>query len=273
MARGELDVLGRITGASNATLLAVVDDGRTTQDVVYKPVGGERPLWDFPDGTLAGRELAAWLVSDAGGWGVVPPTVLRDGPFGPGTVQQWVGERGQDGSPVASEPAQGLVDVLPSRRLPPGWLRVVEGSGYGGESVVVAHADDPGLRAMALFDAVINNADRKAAHVLRGGAGAGTCAGAVVGVDHGLSFHADPKLRTVLWGWAGRRIDADGAAQLERTAAALEARAPGGLREALEELLTGRELRALDQRVALLRERCRHPRPGPGGPSLPWPLF
>jgi uncharacterized repeat protein (TIGR03843 family) len=270
---GELEVVGRITGASNATLLAVVTLGDVEQAVVYKPVDGERPLWDFPDGTLAGREVAAWLVSDAGGWGVVPPTVLREGPFGLGSVQQWVGAEDGRGTPVAAEPGEGLVDALPPHAVPPGWLTVVRGSGYAGEAVVLAHADDPALRAMSLFDAVANNADRKGGHVLRAGPGAGHAAGRVLGVDHGLAFHAEPKLRTVLWGWGGRRLDDEGVARLEATAAALDPTRGGGLRDDLSVLLTRRELAALDARVAALRERCRHPRPGPGGPSLPWPLF
>ena len=270
MALGDLEVVGRIVGASNATLLGVVELGGARASVVYKPVDGERPLWDFPDGTLAGREVAAWLVSDAGGWDVVPPTVLRDGPFGPGSVQQWVGAEDPDGAPVASEPGEGLVDALHPAQVPPGWRTVVSGSGYGGEPVVVAHADDPALRRMALFDVVVNNADRKGGHVLRGGPGAGAAAGRVLGVDHGLAFHAEPKMRTVLWGWGGERIDRDGTARLEVTAGALER---GGLREALAPLLTRAEVAALERRISALRQRCRHPRPAPGGPAVPWPLF
>ncbi len=275
-----MEVVGSIVGASNATLLAVVRDGEHEQPAVYKPVRGEQPLWDFPDGTLAGREVASCLVSEAGGWGVVPPTVLRDGPYGPGSVQQWVGELDAEGSPTASEPGDGLVDVLAPLDVPDGWHVVVRGSGYGGDPVVVAHADDPALRDMALFDAVVNNADRKAGHVLRAGHGAGDLAGAVVGVDHGLALNTEPKLRTVLWGWGGDRIDARGRAMLTATLTALARSRRSGdgaggacLRDRLDPLITHAEQTALRRRCEALLERGRHPRTDPRGPSLPWPLF
>ncbi len=280
LAAGELEVVGSIVGASNATLLAVVRAAGREQPVVYKPVQGEQPLWDFPDGTLAGREVASWLVSDAGGWDVVPPTVLRDGPYGPGSVQQWVGETDADGSPMASEPGDGLVDVLAPLDVPAGWHMVVRGSGYGGEPVVVAHAEHPGLKDMALFDAVINNADRKAGHVLRAGERTGALAGAVVGVDHGLALNTEPKLRTVLWGWGGDRIDARGRARLTSTLDALTRSRRSGdgaggpcLRDRLDPLITRAEVLALRRRCEALLERGRHPRTDPRGPSLPWPLF
>ncbi len=280
LASGDLEVVGSIVGASNATFLAVVRHDGREQPAVYKPVRGEQPLWDVPDGTLAGREVASSLVSRAGGWGIVPPTVLRDGPYGPGSVQQWVGEVDADGSPMASEPGHGLVDVVAPMDVPAGWHVVVRGSGYGGDPVLVVHADDPGLRDMALLDAAINNADRKAGHVLRAGGSAGGLAGAVVGVDHGLALNTDPKLRTVLWGWAGERIDARGRAMLTATLDALtRSRRAGdgsggpGLRDTLEPLITRDEVLALRRRCEALLERGRHPRTDPRGPSLPWPLF
>jgi uncharacterized repeat protein (TIGR03843 family) len=224
---------------------------------VYKPVAGEQPLWDFPDGTLAQREVAAYVLSEAGGWGVVPPTVLRDGPFGPGSVQLWVGAPEPD-----LDPGAGLVDVVDPDEVPPGWHTVVEGSGAHGAAVLLVHADDPVLRRMAAFDVVANNADRKGGHVLRGG-------GRVWGVDHGLTFHTDPKLRTVLWGWAGERLGADVTACLGATETALA----GDLTDALAELVTPAELDALADRVDRLRARDRFPRPRPGAPALPWPPF
>ncbi|WP_369811070.1 SCO1664 family protein [Quadrisphaera sp. DSM 44207] len=274
LSRGELQVLGRVAGASNTTLVAEVELDGARARCVYKPVAGEAPLWDFPDGTLAERELAAWLVSSAGGWDVVPPTVLRDGPRGAGSVQLWVGPL----LPSTPVPGAGLVDVVPPSRVPQGWHAVVEGSGTDGRSVLLVHAEHPALRRMALFDAVVNNADRKGGHVLRGalrGPGAdAAAAGAggeepVWGVDHGLTFHCEHKLRTVLWGWAGQRVDDDGAARLAATAAALA----GPLADELSDLLTAEEVDALGERVQRLASRGRYPRPRPGWPTLPWPPF
>jgi uncharacterized repeat protein (TIGR03843 family) len=185
--RGDITVEGRLVDASNATLFCeIVLDGVDAR-CVYKPVAGERPLWDFPEGTLAGREVAAYAVSEATGWGVVPPTVMRDGPFGPGMVQLW----------VEIDTDVDLVDVVAPDRVPSGWLRVLDALGSAGQPVVLAHADDERLRRMAVLDTVLNNADRKGGHVLP------LPVGTVHGVDHGVTFHVEPKLRTVLWGWAG----------------------------------------------------------------------
>ena len=182
--------------ASNATFVGRV--GGVT--VVYKPVAGERPLWDFPDGTLAARERAAYLVSEALGWDVVPPTVLRNGPHGPGMVQLW------------REPDEGEepVRVVRSGERRPGWLHVFDGVDERDRAVSLVHEDTAALRRMAVFDVVVNNADRKGGHVLP------MAGGHRYGVDHGVSFHTDPKLRTVLWGWAGRaaRGGRDGRPQL-----------------------------------------------------------
>jgi uncharacterized repeat protein (TIGR03843 family) len=269
---GELEVTGRVLGASNTTLLARATLGERSLACVYKPVAGEAPLWDFPDGTLAGREVAASLVSEAAGWGVVPPTVLREGEFGLGSVQAWVGPGPDEGPYVSSggsrrgatgEPGAGVIDVVPPSQVPDGWLTVVQGEGYRGEPVSLVHADDPGLARMAAFDAVANNADRKGGHVLRG------LDGRVYGVDHGLTFHEDPKLRTVLWGWAGRPFPDDVVALLEATAAALD----GDLADVLSTLLTDDELLAAELRVERLLARRRFPKPPPGGRALPWPPF
>jgi len=245
---GEITVEGRLVDASNATLLCEIAADGTRVQCAYKPVAGERPLWDFPDGTLAGREVAAFAVSEAGGWGVVPPTVLREGPFGPGMCQLWVG----------TDESVHLVDVLAPRSVPGGWLHVLDALGSGGEPVVLAHADDPRLRAMAVLDVVLNNADRKGGHVLPGPDGV------VRGVDHGVSFHVEPKLRTVLWGWAGEDLTGEETTQLTDLRAALD----GPLGGELCTLLRPAEVTACRRRVD------RHlPYPAEGWPAIPWPPF
>jgi len=262
---GELTVEGRLVDASNATLLAVsVLDGVEIA-CVYKPTAGERPLWDFPEGTLGMREVAAYEVSEALGWGVVPPTVWReDGPFGQGMAQAWV--TAEDGGEM--EPGAGLVDVVDRGTTPAGWLEVVEAHGSGGRPVTLVHADDDDLRRMCVFDAVVNNADRKGGHVLRGRV-LPDDAPATFGVDHGVTFSEDEKLRTVLWGWAGSPLEEAVVADLERLADALR----GDLGNELALLLTRRELTKTAQRVTRRLRECTYPLPGDGWPSLPWPAF
>jgi uncharacterized repeat protein (TIGR03843 family) len=268
LARGPLDVLGRLVDASNATLLAGVSLDGIQARCVYKPVAGERPLWDFPARTLARREVAAYLLSAATGWHVVPPTVLRDdGPFGPGSVQLWVCGDGVDGDgdPVEAEPGAGLVDVVPPGRTPPGWRHVLDAEGYDGTPVALVHADDPALRRMSVFDVVANNADRKGGHVLRDGTGS------VFGVDHGLTFNLDDKLRTVLWGWAGERLTGEAREVLQRLVADLEGEGP--LCRRLAGLLSRAEVERTTGRASTLLAAGRHPRPTFGRPSIPWPAF
>ncbi len=163
--RGELTVIGRIRSASNATFLCEAHLGERRAHCVYKPIAGETPLWDFPDGTLAGRELAAYLVSSTLGWNIVPYTIIRDGPAGRGMLQLWVDQPGDE---VGDEPAAGpdLIDVLPAGKIPPGYLPVLQAYDYAGDEVTLVHADDIRLRRMAVFDVLINNADRKGGHVL-----------------------------------------------------------------------------------------------------------
>ncbi len=259
LARGDLDVVGRLVDASNATLLAQVCLDGVTRRCVYKPVAGERPLWDFPRGTLARREVAAYLLSAAAGWHLVPATVLRDGPHGTGSVQLWV-----EGGLVGG----GVVDVCAPADLPDGWISVLEAEGFDGTALVLAHADDAELAGMALFDVVVNNADRKVSHVLRE-----PTSGLLLGVDHGLTFNLEPKLRTVLWGWAGARIGDPELARLGRLATDL--RDPGVARSLagqLAALVSEAEVEQTRHRVERLLATRRFPRPTPGRyPAIPWP--
>jgi hypothetical protein len=227
LCEGVIDLEGRLLDASNVTLVGTIRTATLEAECVYKPVAGERPLWDFPDGTLAGREISAFLVSEATGWGVVPPTVLRDGPFGPGMVQLWM-----DGDP----------DV---------------------DLGVFVRRDHPGLRRMAVFDAVVNNADRKGGHIIP------MPDGHVYGVDHGICFSVDPKLRTLLWRWAGKPLPDEALEVLEKLADDLRA----DLGEQLHEHLTRTEVRFTQQRVAELLRTRRHPEPSGEWPALPWPPF
>ncbi|GAA1037506.1 SCO1664 family protein [Virgisporangium ochraceum] len=253
LTRGSLEIEGRLVDASNTTLRAEITLDDVTARCVYKPVRGERPLWDFPDGTLAGREYAAFLVSELTGWGIVPPTVLRDGPLGPGMCQLWIDEDRQREEP--------LVDFVPGRRIPTGWHRVAAARDEDGRPFVLAHADEPQLARMAVFDAVINNADRKGSHILS------TVDGEVHGVDHGVSFHVENKLRTVLWGWSESPVPDDALDVLRKLRSALDA----DLGETLAEHLTIRELRALCRRVDTLLRTKVFPTPPEDWPALPWP--
>jgi uncharacterized repeat protein (TIGR03843 family) len=252
---GHLVVLGRILPASNHTFLTRLGDEGV--QCVYKPNSGERPLWDFTDGTLADREYAAWVVSDHLGWDVVPPTVLRDGPAGPGMVQLWMEPDG------ASEDGPDPVDIVPEGQLPPGYLHVLDATGGNDEPVVLVHEDSEPLRRMAVFDIITNNTDRKGGHVLP------MPDGHRYGVDHGVCFHNEDKLRTVLWGWAGQRLTI---AELAGVQGVLDGLS-GDLRERLEGLLTVREVDAVGRRCERLLRVGRFPIPAGGWPSIPWPPF
>jgi uncharacterized repeat protein (TIGR03843 family) len=263
---GDLELEGRLRGASNTTLRAFVTLDGVSARCVYKPIAGERPLWDFPDGTLAAREVAAYVVSAATGWDIVPPTVLRDGPLGPGACQLWVETRG--GS------AARRVGFVPADALPAGWRPIATGGWAGMEGMefvtasdeeggeyVLAHADDPALARIALLDVVINNADRKGGHVLP------ARDGKLHGVDHGVTFHIDDKLRTVLWGFIGRPVPDEEVAVL----AALRSRLDGSLRESLCSLLDAEEVAATVFRLDRLLAAGTFPAPGPGRHAMPWP--
>lgn len=246
----ELELTARITTASNATFLGSIDG----VEVVYKPIDGEQPLWDFPGATLAHREVAAFEVSEVFGGAVVPRTWLRDGPFGQGMVQLW----------QEIDPEQDAVDLVPARDVPDrGWRRVLEGDDERGEPVALVHEDTPALRRMAVFDILVNNADRKGAHVLA------MSGGHRHGVDHGLTFHTDHKLRTVLWGWIGEPLAPGELDAVTRVRAGLA----GDLGVTLSELLEVDEVEALDARCGeLLRARV-FPAPRGDMPAVPWPLF
>lgn len=245
-----LRVLGRIRTASNATYLAEIDADRPGQApvrCVWKPVAGERPLWDFPDGTLAAREAAAYALSAAADFDVVPTTRLVRSSAGEGAVQTWV---------EIDEDLDDLVGLAPVDRIPPGWFGVVDAVDAYGRDVTLVHRDDPRLRRLALFDAVTNNSDRKRAHLL-------PSRGSVLGCDHGLCFHVEPKLRTVLWGWAGACLDDEETALLQRTRTVA--------REVLDGLLTGAEIAAVVARAEAMLAAGALPGPQDGWPSIPWP--
>jgi uncharacterized repeat protein (TIGR03843 family) len=240
LSSGELEVEGRLVDASNATLYCTISVSGGTQTgrkgqhgqqrqvaCVYKPVAGERPLWDFPTGTLAGREVAAYAVSRAAGWDVVPPTVLRDGPFGPGMCQLWI-DYDTD------------VDLIALSR----------------------RTDHAGLRDMAVFDAVVNNADRKIGHLLP------VTEGHLYGCDHGVCFAEDYKLRTVLWQWRGKSLPRRSLDALSRLNSVF---ADGGLTDELSSLLTASEINATKIRIDTLLKHRVHPYPPADWPAVPWP--
>ncbi|PRA09864.1 phosphatidylinositol kinase [Arthrobacter sp. MYb211] len=246
----ELALTGRITTASNATFLGSI--GETV--VVYKPIAGESPLWDFPQGTLAHREVAAYQVSQALGWDVVPRTWLRDGPLGVGMVQLW----------QEPDPAQDAVNLIASEHVPAaGWKQVLQGQDESGRAVSLVHEDSPSLRRMAVFDVIVNNADRKGDHILA------LADGHRHGVDHGLTFHHEHKLRTVLWGWRGEALTAEEEAGINRVSEGLH----GELGQSLAELLSAEELASLAARCAKLSSAGRFPAPSGEMPAVPWPLF
>jgi uncharacterized repeat protein (TIGR03843 family) len=258
---GELTVLGRIRSASNATFLCESTLGQRSVHCVYKPVSGEQPLWDFPDGTLAGRELGAYLVSMCLGWNIVPYTVIRDGPAGPGMLQLWVEQPG-DAADCDPTPGPDLVDLFPAGKLQPGYLPVLRAYDYAGDEVILMHADDIQLRRMAVFDVLINNADRKGGHILCG------LDGHVYGVDHGVCLHVENKLRTVLWGWAGKPVEDQ---TLEAVAGLADALS-GQLADALAGQITRAEITALRRRAHALLENPVMPGPNRHR-AIPWPAF
>ncbi len=246
----EIVLQGRIIQASNATFVGDLGERK----VVYKPIAGEQPLWDFPQGSLAGREVAAHALSEAIGWEIVPPTWLGTGPFGPGMVQEW----------REPDPEQEAITVLPPAQVPEtGWCYVFDGVDAGGETVALIHEDSAALRRMAIFDVLANNADRKGGHVLEFGQGHR------YGVDHGLTFHTEYKLRTVLWGWMGQDLQPEEIQGVRRVVDALQ----GPLGEELRDLITNDERDALAARCELLLQTGTFPVPQEEFPMIPWPPF
>ncbi|AJP01263.1 phosphatidylinositol kinase [Streptomyces cyaneogriseus subsp. noncyanogenus] len=253
LARGELTVRGRIREASNAALYCTVTHEGRQAACVYKPVAGERPLWDFPDGTLAAREVAAYEVSEATGWGLVPPTVLREGPYGEGMCQLW----------IEAVPDAELLALVEGEEPGPGWKAIGFAEVGEGRTALLVHADDERLRRLAVLDAVINNADRKGGHLLP------DAGGRLYGIDHGVTFHAENKLRTLLWGWAGEPLTDEAVAVLGALREALED--GGALADRLAGLITAAEIGATRARVEALLASGTHPEPGGEWPAIPWP--
>ena len=217
-----LIVIGRLVDASNATLQATLENTDPVMKVIYKPVLGEKPLWDFADGNLANREYAAYLLSELGDFNLVPTTVLREGPFGSGMVQEWI--------EIDEE------------------LDVVD---FG-------QSNDPQLRKLALFDAIINNTDRKFGHLLV------DQNGKLRGCDHGVCFHQENKLRTVLWQFAGEQFTAEEIELLNKVNKL-------DLDSSFAELLTSAEISALSGRIANLLAAGQFPFPSDEWPAIPWP--
>jgi len=218
---GEIEVTHRLVDASNATLLGKIDG---IGQVIYKPIAGERPLWDFAEGTLAYREVAAFLLSNFLGFNLVPETVLRDGPFGMGAVQRWI-----DTDPD--------IDVIS-----------------------FAQSEVNALRSIALFDVIVNNTDRKFGHILP------TKTGLVFGCDHGVTFHVEDKLRTVLWQFANKPITDTEHDLLQMALLKREE-----INALLSDLLSREELKALFLRIVNLKEEGCFPLPSQTWPAVPWP--
>jgi uncharacterized repeat protein (TIGR03843 family) len=228
LSTGNMQLIGLMPDSSNYTFLAEVNGGELHRLAIYKPRRGERPLWDFPRGTLCQREVAAYLVSEALGWSVVPPTVLRNGPeYGVGSVQLFI-------------------DTDPEVHY-----------------FMLRGTDHVALKRIATFDLVINNADRKGGHVLR------DHGGHLWGIDHGIAFHAEPKLRTVIWDYVGQPIPDELLADMQQLRRTLDI--PGDpLTTELAGLLQRAEMDALRRRIDRLLRRPVFPEPT-GNRSVPWP--
>lgn len=237
-------VIGQMVNASNSTLVVESNEDR----FIYKPCSGERPLWDFPDHTLHLRERAAYVTSELLGWDVVPETTIQEGPYGIGSFQKW----------IDAEP--NTVDIFPPNTVPEGWLTIITGIDEEGNQVTLAHEDSSRLQQIAVFDALVNNADRKAGHLLT------DVAGNTFGIDHGVTFNEEDKLRTVLWGWIGQNFSSDYLSDLE----ILKDKIPGS---ELEELLNRSEIAALVERAETLLAQKVMPSPSPHWPAVPWPVF
>lgn len=225
---GEMTILGEFLWGSNYTFQVQVEREGQTLTAVYKPTRGERPLWDFPRASLARREVAAFLVSEALGWNLIPPTVYRrQAPIGPGSVQLY----------VEHDPHYHYFNFSPE--------------------------DRQRLRPVALFDLLVNNADRKGSHVLV------DAVGHLWLIDHGICFHREDKLRTVIWDFAGEPIPEALCADLNRFCGMLAA--GGELVARLQACLTPEEMAALAARARRLAGLARFPNPHPNRRAYPWP--
>jgi uncharacterized repeat protein (TIGR03843 family) len=239
-----VNVIGQMVNASNSTLVVESEGNR----FIYKPRSGERPLWDFPDHTLHLRERAAFVVSEMLGWDIVPETVIADGPYGIGSFQNWI-----DAEPTT-------VDIIPPNAVPEQWLTIITGIDEEGHQVTLAHENSSRLFQIAIFDALVNNADRKAGHLLT------DKSGKTFGIDHGVTFNSEDKLRTVLWGWIGEPLPAAYLQDLE----ALKIQITDS---ELDELLDEDEIAALRDRIDTLTAESVMPSPSPHWPAVPWPVF
>jgi hypothetical protein len=223
---GELNVVGRLVDASNATLFAKATLTLDAEiEVVYKPIAGERPLWDFPHGNLAQREVAAFKISQWGKFNCVPYTTLREGPFGLGAVQEW----------ITSDDSIDIIEL--------------------------AQSQDERIRNLALFDVVVNNTDRKFGHILL------NREGMILGCDHGVTFHQDFKLRTVIWQFAGKSLTSLELAQLHE----VKNEIAKVHNEEIGQLLHSDEVDALVKRIDSLIENREFPLPSEDWPAVPWP--
>lgn len=225
---GELTVEGQFMWGSNYTFLCDLKQDGCSIKAVYKPVRGERPLWDFPSQTLAGREVAAYLVSEAAGWHFVPPTVYRQvAPAGDGSVQMF----------IEHDPQLHYFNLTSVQRKQ--------------------------LRPVALFDSIINNTDRKGGHILLDAEQKFWL------IDHGLCFHPEPKLRTVIWDFAGQQFNAEETILIKNLQQQLM---PGQmLRTQLEPYLSPIDIRATIMRIDQLLTKGVFPSPLEGRYSYPWP--
>jgi uncharacterized repeat protein (TIGR03843 family) len=214
--------------SSNYTFRVVVRYESVVLNAIYKPHRGERPLWDFPEGMLCKRELASFLTSEELGWQIVPPTVMRDGPHGTGSLQFYI-----DHDPDVH---YFTLDV----------------------------SKTPQIKRIAAFDYLANNADRKGGHCLL------DRQGHVWGIDHGITFHASPKLRTVIWDFAGQPVPEPLLANIDKLCQSVSGRT-NEYSKSLRELLTEREIAAFQNRILHMLKTKKYPRPGPGGPNYPWP--
>lgn len=246
-----LRVTGRLLSASNVTLQCV--NSTSLQKYVYKPESGERPLWDFPLGTLTRREIAAHNLDQLLRWRIVPSTNwTTEGPNGPGMLQNWIDE----------VDLHRPVNVFPPNAVPADWITILAAHDSRDREVHLAHANTLSLKRMAIFDAIVNNGDRKAGHILA------DRNRHIYGIDHGVCFNTENKLRTVLWGWAGERIDQEILEDLIALQGVL-----GNFTEPIDQWLSDSESIALRSRINRLLQTRDFPVPSTDWPAIPWPVF